>query len=94
MYIFKGRVKLNLFGMVCWYPPISDPRVRFWDADFGPLEGGHLFGRYLQCKIKDNGLKIEGGHVLGRSFRAFPPGQLFGHGYASGRGSLIRGWVN
>ncbi len=40
-------------------PQISDPRVRFWDSDFGPPEGGHLFGRYLQCKIKENGLKIE-----------------------------------
>ncbi len=37
--------------------PISDPRVRFWDADFRPQEGGHLFGQYLQCKIKKNGLK-------------------------------------
>ncbi len=41
---------------------ISDPRVRFWDTDFRAPEGGHLFGRYLQCKTKENGLKIEGGH--------------------------------
>ncbi len=40
-------------------PQISDPRARFWDADFGPPEGGHLFGRYLQCKIKGDGFKIE-----------------------------------
>ncbi len=41
-------------------PQISDLRVRFWDADFKPSEarGGHLFGWFLQCKIKENGLKI------------------------------------
>ncbi len=61
--------------------------VRFWDADFGPLEGGHLFGRYLQCKIKGNGLKI-GGHLLGRSFWA---GSVI---WTRVRfGSLIRGGV-
>jgi hypothetical protein len=40
-------------------PQISDPWVCFWD-DFRPPEGGHIFGRYLQCKVKENGLKIEG----------------------------------
>ncbi len=41
---------------------------------------------------KGKWLENRGGHLLGRPFRAFTPGQLFGHGYASGRGSLIRGW--
>ncbi len=35
--------------------------------------------------------KNKGGHLLGRSFQARV--QLFGHGYASGQGSLIRGGV-
>ncbi len=44
----------------CKPPQIRDPRVRFRDADFGAPEGGQLFGWYRQCKIKENGLKIEG----------------------------------
>ncbi len=40
---------------------------------------------------KGKWLKNRGGHLLGRSFQDFPPGQLFGHGNASSRGSLIRG---
>ncbi len=43
---------------------VTPPRVRFWDADFRPLEGGHLFGRYLQCKIKENGLKKKRGSLI------------------------------
>jgi hypothetical protein len=40
---------------------------------------------------KGKGLRNRGDPLLGRSFRAPPGGQLFGHGYASGRGSLIGG---
>jgi hypothetical protein len=42
------------------YPPrISDLWVRFRDADFRPQMGGRVFGRYLQCKTKENDLKRE-----------------------------------
>ncbi len=73
-------------------PPISDPRVSFWDADFKPPEGSLIWTvPSMQCKGK--WLKNIGGHLLGRLFWTPPKGQLFGHGYASGHGSLISGGV-
>ncbi len=72
-------------------PQISDPRVRFWDADFRSPRGGSPIWTVPAMQNKEKWLKIEGGHLLGRSFRAPPGGQLFGNGYASGHGSLIRG---
>ncbi len=42
-----------------YYNPqiIDPPLLHFWDADFRPQMGGHLFGWYVQCKMKENGLK-------------------------------------
>ncbi len=65
-------------------PQISDPRVRFWDADFSPQRVSIIW-----TQNKGKWLKNSWGRFLGRSFRA--GGQLFGHGYASGHGSLIKG---
>jgi hypothetical protein len=72
--LIRNRTCLFLYHRICFSDSsgmslcsglnpkkISDPRVRLWDAGFGPPEwGGHFFGRYLRCKIKENGLKIEG----------------------------------
>ncbi len=81
---------------------ISNPRVCFWDADFkeplwqivvpstrisGPQRGSLIWTVPLM-QNKGEWRKNRGDHLLGRSFRA---GQLFGHGYASGHGSLIKG---
>ncbi len=47
----------------------------------------------MQNKGKCLKKREEGGHLLGRSFRApSGGGQLFGHGYASGHESLIMGF--
>jgi hypothetical protein len=55
---------------------------RFWDADVGPS----YFGRCPPCKTRGNG--SSGGGYQDTRFGPFG-GSLFGHAYASGRGSLI-----
>ncbi len=72
-------------------PQISDPWVRFWDADFGPPEGGSLIWTVPAMQNKGKWLEKEGVTYYDACFGPFPWGQLCGHGYASGRGSLIRG---
>ncbi len=72
-------------------PQISDPRVRFWDADFRPPDGGgHLFG-LPAMQNEGKWLKNRGGHLLGRSFRAPPGGSVIWTRVRFRTGSLIRG---
>ncbi len=66
----------------CWFQALRGAQRR---------GGGSLIWTVPAMQNKGKWLKNRGGHLLGRSFRAPPGGQLFGHGYASGHGSLIRG---
>ncbi len=81
-----GKIEPIYYG---YYGILRNITVRNISALLGHWFQAPRGGSHPQCKTKENWLKNRGGHLFGRSFRVPPGGQLFGHGYASGHGSLV-----